>query len=51
MIVISTAGALAAPIATATVPAAAYLRRSTDRQEQSIGDQRAEIRRFADEHG
>ena len=32
-------------------PAAAYLRRSTDRQEQSIPDQRNEIRRWAAEHG
>ncbi len=51
MIVISTASAVAAPLATATIPAVGYLRRSTDRQEQSIGDQRTEIRRFADEHG
>jgi DNA invertase Pin-like site-specific DNA recombinase len=28
-----------------------YLRRSTDRQEQSIGDQRSELDRFAREHG
>ena len=32
-------------------PAVAYLRRSTDRQEQSIGDQRAAILRFAAENG
>lgn len=32
-------------------PAAAYLRRSTDRQEQSLGDQRKEITRWAGEHG
>jgi DNA invertase Pin-like site-specific DNA recombinase len=32
-------------------PAVAYLRRSTDRQEQSIGDQRKAIERYADEHG
>ena len=31
-------------------PAVAYLRRSTDRQEQSIGDQRKAIERYADEH-
>ena len=31
--------------------AVAYLRRSTDRQEQSISDQRAEITRWAAEHG
>ncbi len=37
--------------ANAKVPAVAYLRRSTDRQEQSIGDQRAAVRRWADEHG
>ncbi len=35
----------------ARIPAAAYLRRSTDRQEQSIGDQRKEIMRWAAEHG
>ena len=34
-----------------TVPAVAYLRRSTDRQEQSLGDQRREITRWAGEHG
>jgi DNA invertase Pin-like site-specific DNA recombinase len=28
-----------------------YLRRSTDRQEQSIPDQRAAVERYADEHG
>ena len=32
-------------------PAVAYLRRSTDRQEQSIADQRAEIMRWAGENG
>lgn len=32
-------------------PAAIYLRRSTDRQEKSLGDQRKEILRYADEHG
>jgi site-specific DNA recombinase len=31
-------------------PAVAYLRRSTDRQEQSIADQRFEIERWADEN-
>ena len=31
--------------------AVAYLRRSTDRQEQSLDDQRATIRQFADEAG
>ncbi|MFQ5591168.1 MAG: recombinase family protein [Phycisphaerae bacterium] len=36
--------------ATKTIPAVAYLRRSTDRQEQSIADQRAEIVRWAGEH-
>ena len=30
---------------------AAYLRRSTDRQEQSIADQRAAIERYAQDHG
>ena len=34
-----------------TIPAVAYLRRSTDRQEQSIGDQRLEAVRYAEEHG
>lgn len=33
------------------IPAVAYLRRSTDRQEQSLGDQRMEIARFAQENG
>ena len=37
-------------IAAKTVPAVAYLRRSTDRQEQSIGDQRREITRYAAEN-
>lgn len=32
-------------------PAVLYLRRSTDRQEQSIGDQRSNVMRFADEQG
>ena len=32
-------------------PAAIYLRRSTDEQEQSIPDQRREIERYAREHG
>ena len=32
-------------------PAVGYLRRSTDRQEQSIGDQRKAIERYAQEHG
>jgi len=32
-------------------PAVGYLRRSTDRQEQSIGDQRTAIERYAEEHG
>jgi DNA invertase Pin-like site-specific DNA recombinase len=36
---------------TQTIPAVAYLRRSTDRQEQSLGDQRLEISRHAEEHG
>ena len=34
-----------------TIPAAIYLRRSTDRQEKSLGDQRHEILRYASEHG
>jgi len=33
------------------LPAVGYLRRSTDRQEQSIGDQRKAIDRYAQEHG
>ncbi len=36
-------------IATDTIPAVAYLRRSTDKQEQSLGDQRSEIERFDDD--
>ena len=32
-------------------PAVGYLRRSTDRQEQSIGDQRKAIERYAEERG
>ncbi len=39
-------------IATTTkMPVVAYLRRSTDRQEQSLGDQRLEVGRYAEEHG
>jgi DNA invertase Pin-like site-specific DNA recombinase len=38
-------------IAAKAIPAVAYLRRSTDRQEQSIGDQRREIARYAEENG
>ena len=38
-------------IPTDTIPAVAYLRRSTDKQEQSLGDQRSEIARFANERG
>ncbi len=38
-------------IATKTIPAVAYLRRSTDKQEQSIADQRLEVRRYAEENG
>jgi DNA invertase Pin-like site-specific DNA recombinase len=34
----------------ATKPAAMYLRRSTDRQEKSLDDQRSEILRYAREH-
>lgn len=37
-------------IAIAPKPAVAYLRRSTDRQEQSLGDQRKEIARWANEN-
>jgi len=36
---------------TETIPAVAYLRRSTDKQEQSLGDQRLEVSRYAEEHG
>ena len=43
-------GKLDAAAATLT-PAVAYLRRSTDRQEQSIGDQRKAIEYHAAEHG
>ena len=39
-----------APVAPAIL-AVAYLRRSTDRQEQSLADQRAEIARWANENG
>jgi len=35
---------------TKPVPAVAYLRRSTDKQEQSLGDQRREIKRWAGEN-
>jgi len=38
-------------IATAPTPAVAYLRRSTDKQEQSIADQRSEIERYARDRG
>lgn len=38
------------PAIAGTVAAVAYLLRSTDGEEQSIRDQRAEILRFADEH-
>jgi RHS repeat-associated protein len=38
-------------IATVTTPAVAYLRRSTDKQEQSIADQRSEIERYARDRG
>ena len=38
-------------VAPTASPAVAYLRRSTDKQEQSIDDQRAEIERYAGEHG
>ncbi len=38
-------------IAPRPVPAVAYLRRSTDRQEQSIGDQRKEVLRWAQQNG
>src|SRR5262245_11726128 len=33
------------------IPAVAYLRRSTDKQEASIPDQRAAVTRYAAEHG
>ena len=38
-------------IATTSIPAVSYLRRSTDRQEQSLADQRQEIRRWAEQNG
>ncbi|MCC6678645.1 MAG: recombinase family protein [Phycisphaerales bacterium] len=38
-------------IAAEPKPAVAYLRRSTERQEQSLGDQRKEIQRWAGENG
>jgi DNA invertase Pin-like site-specific DNA recombinase len=38
-------------IATTSIPAVSYLRRSTDRQEQSLADQRKEIRRWAEQNG
>jgi site-specific DNA recombinase len=38
-------------IAPRPMPAVAYLRRSTDRQEQSIGDQRKEVLRWAEQNG
>lgn len=38
-------------IASGQTPAVSYLRRSTDRQEQSIGDQRKEILRWAQQNG
>src|SRR5712692_10226137 len=37
--------------ATALKPAVGYLRRSTDRQEQSLGDQQAALERYARDHG
>jgi len=40
-----------AALAKLGVPAVAYLRRSTDRQEQSSGDQRKAIGRYAEENG
>jgi DNA invertase Pin-like site-specific DNA recombinase len=36
---------------TQTIPAAAYLRRSTDKQEQSLDDQRTEIRKWSKANG
>lgn len=36
---------------TKAIPAVAYLRRSTDKQEQSLGDQRLEVSRYAEEQG
>jgi len=43
--------AVAADRMTGYCPAVGYLRRSTDRQEQSIGDQRKAIERYAQERG
>jgi len=34
-----------------TIPAVGYLRRSTQKQEKSLEDQRAEVERYAREHG
>jgi len=42
---------IAAESITGYRPAVGYLRRSTDRQEQSIGDQRTALERYAQEHG
>ena len=50
--IIAQKGAGGRPAAgSARKPAAGYLRRSTDRQEQSIADQRKAILRYAEEHG
>src|SRR5262245_43157085 len=35
----------------ARIPAVGYIRRSSDRQEKSLADQRSEIERYAAEHG
>ena len=35
----------------ALIPAVAYLRRSTSRQEKSLDDQRTEIKQYAAAHG
>ncbi len=43
--------AINSPTAIGLKPAAMYVRRSTDRQEQSLGDQRKEIIRWAEENG
>jgi DNA invertase Pin-like site-specific DNA recombinase len=46
-----TAVSVAAKTSQGYRPAVGYLRRSTDRQEQSIGDQRKAIERYAEENG
>ena len=40
-----------APIWATATTVLAYLPRSTDKQERTVGNQRAEITRYAQEHG